>query len=270
MTVSTIHAPVVNPVMAAKAIATIDHISGGRAGLNIVMGWYPEEMRMLGIDLRAHTDRYAYGAEWLEIIEGLWTKEEAFDFKGDYFDLVGCEAQPKPIQARPVIINAGGSPAGIDFSARHADFNFTNFVTEDQASRYAKHIRDLAHGYGREIGLLTMVVVVCRDTEEEAQAAFQAILDHGDWEAANNYIASLSINPGAHAEHLGREFVSKFVAGAGGHKLVGTPEQVAQGLRTIRDAGIDGVFLGLVDYVQELAYFDEKVMPLLKQMGVRL
>jgi alkanesulfonate monooxygenase SsuD/methylene tetrahydromethanopterin reductase-like flavin-dependent oxidoreductase (luciferase family) len=270
MTVATVHAPVVHPFVAAKAVATIDHVSGGRAALNIVMGWYADEMKMLGLELLGHVDRYGYGREWMNIVDGLWSREERFDFKGEHFDLVGCEAMPKPIQKRPVVINAGGSPAGIEFSARHADFNFTNFVNEDQARRYAARIRELAGGYGRKIGILTMVVVVCRDTEKEARDAYQSILDHGDWVAANNYIAGLSINPGAHSEHMRQEFLAKFVAGAGGHSLVGTPEQVAEGFQAIKDAGIDGVFLGLIDYVRELPYFADKVMPLLQQRGIRL
>ena len=271
MIFATIHAPVVNPIMAAKAIATIDHISGGRAGLNIVMGWYAEEMKMLGIEMREHGNRYHYGAEWIEVIERLWSSDAPFNFSGEYFDLVGCESNPKPVQPRPVLVNAGGSPAGIDFSARHADFNFTNFTTEEQAARYTKRFREKAwDDYGRTAGMLTMVVVVCRDTEAEAKAAYQSILDNGDWVAADNYIAGLSINPGAHEEHLRREFVQKFVAGAGSQALVGTPEQVADGFAAIKAAGIDGVFLGMIDYINELKYFSEKVMPILKQRGLRV
>lgn len=269
MTFATVHVNVVNPVAAAKAIATIDHISGGRAGLNIVMGWNEAEMAMLGVTLRPHADRYAYGAEWLRIVEGLWTDPEPFDFDGEYFQLVGCEAAPKPIQPRPVLINAGGSPAGIDYSARYADFNYTTFTTAEQATRYCAAIRETAWSrYNRPIGMLTMVIVVCRDTEAEAKAAYQSILDHGDWEAANNFAAGMNVQ--TFGEHLKPEFLARFVAGSGGHALVGTPEQVVEGLQVVKDAGIDGVFLGLIDYVEELKYFEERVLPLLKQQGLRI
>jgi dimethylsulfone monooxygenase len=258
MVVSTLIAPAMNPVVAAKAIATIDHISNGRVGLNLVMGWYAEEMAMMGITLRDHTKRYDYGAEWMTIVDRLWAEEKPFDFHGDFFNLVNCQSLPKPVQRRPVVINAGGSPAGADFSARFADFNFTNFVTEEQARGYCSKIRDLAR-----------TKYVCRETEAEAKAAYQAIIDQGDWEAANNYIKGLSINPGAHEEHLRTEFVRKFVAGAGNHPLVGTPEQVAEGLQSIHDAGIDGVFLGLIDYANELPFIAERVFPLLRERGLR-
>jgi len=214
MTFSTIHVPLIHPVVAAKAMTTIDHISGGRAGLNIVMGWYEKEMRMFGTELRAHDDRYAYGAEWTTIVDRLWTVTEPFDYKGTYFSLEQCEALPKPIQPRPVLLNAGASPAGIDFSARYADFNFASFTTADHASRYSKTIRERAE-YDRDIGLVTLVVLVCRDTEAEAKAAYQTILDHGDWTAADNFKADLNIRTGSFDEHFQEQFLAKFVAGSG-------------------------------------------------------
>jgi FMNH2-dependent dimethyl sulfone monooxygenase len=269
MTFATVHAPLVHPVAAAKAITTIDHISGGRAGLNVVMGWYEKEMRMMGTELRAHDDRYGYGAEWTELIERLWSDAGSFDYHGKYFDLEAAEASPKPIQPRPVLLNAGASPAGLDFAARYADFNFASFVSADQASAYASDMREKAAGYGREIGLVTLVIVVCRDTEAEAQAAYQAIIDHGDWDAAENFMKDLNISS-TFKEHMKKEFLSKFVAGSGGYALVGTPEQVAEGFQTVRASGIDCALLGMIDYEQELRYFNAKVMPLLKQNGVRV
>ncbi|KQX23511.1 MULTISPECIES: LLM class flavin-dependent oxidoreductase [unclassified Sphingomonas] len=268
MTFATVHASVVNPVAAAKAITTIDHISNGRAGLNVVMGWNEAEMAMLGVRMREHGDRYKLGAEWLEIVDRLWTETKPFDYDGDYFQLKNLEAAPKPIQMRPVVINAGGSPAGIDFSARYADVNYTVFTTSEQASRYCQSIRATAfNDHGRTLQMVTMVIVVCRDTEGEAKAAYQSIIDHGDWTAAGNFARGLNIQ--TFGEHLKPEILAKFVAGSGSHAIVGTPEQVVDGLRAVKAAGIDGVFLGLIDYVEELKYFEERVMPLLGQAGLR-
>ena len=269
MSFSTVHVPLVHPVVAAKAIATIDHISGGRAGLNIVMGWYEKEMRMMGTELRAHDDRYGYGAEWTEVVERLWRENGGFDHHGKYFNLEQCESEPKPVQPRPVLLNAGGSPAGIDFAAHYADFNFTSFVTSDQASRYSKEIRAKANDYGRRIGLVTLVVVVCRETEAEAKAAYQSIIDYGDWEAANNFMHDMNLTS-TFKEHMQREFLAKFVAGSGGYALVGTPEQITDGFKILQQSGIDCVLLGMIDYVAELDYFAQSVMPLLKQAGIRI
>ena len=77
---STVHVPMVHPVYAAKALATVDHASGGRAGLNIVCGWSPEEFDMFG--LKMVDDRYAQGLEWFEIISRIYSSAEPFDFDG--------------------------------------------------------------------------------------------------------------------------------------------------------------------------------------------
>jgi dimethylsulfone monooxygenase len=270
MTFATVHAPLVHPVLAAKAITTVDHISGGRAGLNLVMGWYEKELRMMGTELRGHEDRYGYGAEWIEVANQLWTRPGSFDYHGKFLDLEGLEAMPKPIQPRPVILNAGASTAGQEFAARYADFNFASFTTPDQARRYSEGIRAKAAEHGRDIGVITLVVLVCRDTEEEAKAAYQAIIDQGDWEAADNFMRDLNIVSGSFGEHFQKEFLAKSVAGSGGHSIVGTPEQVVEGLLEIRRTGIDCVLLGMVDYKEELKYFGERVMPLLKQAGLRI
>ena len=63
---STVHVPMAHPVFAAKALATVDHASNGRAGLNIVCGWNPEEFAMFGLDLI--DKRYEQGLEWFEIL----------------------------------------------------------------------------------------------------------------------------------------------------------------------------------------------------------
>lgn len=269
MTFATVHVALIHPIIAAKAMTTIDHISGGRAGLNIVMGWYEKEMRMFDSELRPHDDRYAFGAEWTDVVERLWSDQNSFDHHGRFFDLDGLESYPKPIQPRPVIFNAGGSPAGIDFAARYADFNFTTFVTKDQASKYVSDIQAQAQGYGRDIGVVTNVIVVCRDTEEEAKAAYRSIIDHGDLVAAGNFMEGLNLAT-TFKEHMSPEAQANFAASAGGYALIGTPKQVAAGFKEIQDAGIGCVLMGLIDYEKELEYFAENVMPLLRDLGVRV
>ena len=271
MVFSTVHAAVVNPVVAAKAIATIDHISNGRAGLNIVMGWYAREMAMLGVELREHADRYRHGAEWMGIVDAIWRGGGPFDFEGEYFRLEGVRGDPKPVQPRPVLINAGVSPAGVDFSARRADFNFTIFHDEAHATGYVDRVRRKAwEEHRRRIGMLTTCVVVCRDTEREAREAYRTIVDHADWAAARAYLASQNVELDALDADARDAFLERFVAGAASRPIVGTPEQVVDALASIRRAGIDGVLLGMVDYVEELPYFERRVLPLMKQHGLRV
>src|SRR6056297_3665507 len=85
--VSTLHLTLIHPVFAAKAEATVDLISGGRAGMNLVMGWYPPDMQLFGVEVPEHGDRYALGDEWMEIFDRLWAGTESFDYAGQSFDI---------------------------------------------------------------------------------------------------------------------------------------------------------------------------------------
>src|SRR6202012_4528920 len=88
---ATLHAILHNPAVAAKMIATLDHISGGRAGLNIVAGAYRGEFEQMGAwdEKLDHDARYDLTEEWLTIVKRLWS-EPRVDFKGKYFQIRDC------------------------------------------------------------------------------------------------------------------------------------------------------------------------------------
>ncbi len=88
---ATVHVPMVHPVFAAKALATIDHASSGRAGLNIVCGWNPDEFGCFGLEMIE--DRYGQGLEWFEIMTRTYAVPAPFDYKGRYYDLRGVSGQ---------------------------------------------------------------------------------------------------------------------------------------------------------------------------------
>lgn len=270
MVAATSHLPTVHPLVAAKAAATIDHISGGRFALNLVMGWFTPEMEMFGAPQREHDSRYEYGSEWIEVVTRLWADSEPFDYDGRYVQVKGAVSEPKPVQVpRPVLLNAGNSPAGIDFSARHVDFNFATTDTLDNAQRYSSAVRDRARQeYQRDIGVMTYAFVICRDTEREAQQVKQAILDAGDYEGAKNLMSVLGMQSASFSEQI-RAYQERFILGWGGYPIIGTPEQVTDELQALSDAGLDGAILGFLDYHEEMKYFDDNVMPLLRQAGLR-
>src|SRR4029079_12012475 len=82
---ATSHLPTIHPIVAAKSATTIDRISGGRFGLNLVMGWVTPEMEMFGIVQAQHDDRYAFGQEWIDYVNRLWMDPGSFSFHGEYF-----------------------------------------------------------------------------------------------------------------------------------------------------------------------------------------
>ncbi len=266
---ATSHLPTVHPIVAAKAATTIDHISGGRFGLNLVMGWFSPEMEMFGGAQREHDERYVFGQEWLDYCLKLWSEPGSFEFEGAYFHGKGVESYPKPHQSpRPILINAGNSKSGVDFSARNVDINFASLEDFESMKQYTTTLRTKANeDYQRDISVMTYGLIVCRDTEKEAKDAFQSVIDHGDWGAAGNVIKIAGVESQSFDHAI--KFQERFIAGWGGYPIVGTPEQVVEELGKLNEAGMDGMIMGLVDYNEELKYLDEKVMPLMVQAGLR-
>ena len=110
---ATVHVPLAHPLKLAKELATVDHVAGGRCALNVVAGWNVDQFTMFGMTLIDHDDRYAQAAEWVEIIERLWTEDDPFDYNGRFYTLHDAYSEPKPLQRpRPPIMNAGLSPTG--------------------------------------------------------------------------------------------------------------------------------------------------------------
>ena len=103
---TTSHVPTIHPIVAAKMATTIDHIAGGRFGLNLVMGWFTPEMELFGRKQLEHDERYAYGQEWLDFVEQLWNEPGDFEFEGTYFQSHNAHAYPKPLlDPRPALLN---------------------------------------------------------------------------------------------------------------------------------------------------------------------
>jgi dimethylsulfone monooxygenase len=268
--VSTVHVATLDPVVAAKMATTVDHISGGRFGLNVVMGWFTPEMAMMQTELLGHDERYAYGAEWLEFVEQLWSSGSPFDFDGKFFRAEGCESEPKPLQSpRPPIINAGNSSAGIAFSAQHADINFLASADFDQMATFSSTVKNRARDeHDRDIRTMTAATIICRDTEAEARREYDRILENGDWPGAENLMAILGIQSESFSEQI-EKFKELFIVGWGTMPLVGTPEQVVEGLQKMHDSGMEGVLMGFLDYSEEIDRFGETVLPLMRDAGLR-
>jgi alkanesulfonate monooxygenase SsuD/methylene tetrahydromethanopterin reductase-like flavin-dependent oxidoreductase (luciferase family) len=272
MVFATSHVPTVHPIMAAKQSATIDHISNGRFGLNLVMGWFTAEMEMFGGKQREHDVRYQYGSEWLDVVRRLWSDEDPFDYSGEFFSLKQVHAKPKPIQRpRPILVNAGSSPAGMDFSARLCDVNFVGMGSFEMGERAAAAVRKRAREtYSRDISTMTYCTIVCRDSEKEAKREYDALVESIDFDAIDNMLRIYAVEGQSFgdADSL-RRLRTQFALGWGGMTFVGTPEQIVDQLALTSKAGIDGILLGFNDYLPELDHFDRSVMPLLRQAGLR-
>ena len=269
----TVHAPIFNPVVAAKEMVTADHVGEGRFGLNIVVGWNEGEFDMFGVAQRAHEDRYAYAQEWLDVIKLIWSDREDFDFDGNYLHMKGIKGKPKPYGgARPLIMNAGASPTGEAFAVKNCDAFFlqaSRTSLEETAAR-VRRARQAARAQGRDIGCYTVGVVTCRPTKKEAEEYFHhCIVEHADWAAVDGILALKNISPQTvpMAEYLAQR--AGYAQGMGGLPIVGDPDHVAAQLADLCKAGLTGIAISLVNYLDELPYFVAEVCGRLERIGLR-
>lgn len=271
---STVHTPVVHPVYAAKAMATIDHASGGRAGLNIVCGWNKADYDMFGLQLMEHDDRYVHGMEWYEI----WSRlvrdtNDTFDYDGKYFmDLKGISGMPGTVQQpQPTVISAGYSPAGRDYAVRTADYFLTVMVDEEEGARGIADIREREKRLGRRAEPLKPIgvaYVVCRETREEAEAFHHYYaVENADTKGVDHYVSARAPNADT-PEPLIRELRMRWAAGNSAYPLVGSPKDIVDGLLLFQQVGFHGAALSFVNYLDELPFFIERVLPLAREAGL--
>ena len=266
---STVHVPMIHPVYAAKALATIDHATNGRAGLNIVCGWNPEEFALFGLPMIE--DRYAQGLEWFEIMSRIYTEDAPFDFHGRFYGLKNVSGKPRPIQQpRPVTLNAAFSSPGREFAAKAADFLFTTFVEIDGGRAHIEDMNARAAREGRSIGVYTTCHVVCRESQAEAEDYYEYYaVTTADHASVDFYTGQKEKFSGSHEAEAYRLHRKRFAAGAGTYPLVGTPRHIADEMVRMYAVGFAGTTISFVNFKNELPYFIDRVLPLLRAAGLR-
>jgi len=272
----TVHAPLFHPLIAAKEFVTADHVGEGRVGVNLVVGWNEGEFEMFGVEQREHDVRYEFAQEWLDVVTRAWADDAQFDFEGEFLRLKGVRAHPKPYGGtRPILMNAGSSPAGQAFALRNCDAFFvatagSRTSLEANAKKVAE-VKGAARGLGRDIEIYTVGQVICRPTQKEAEDYYRhAVIENADWGAIDGMLANKNITPQTIPPE---EYAAKrryFAANAiGGFPFIGTPDRVADELAIISRSGMRGIALSFVNYLLELPYFCDEVLPRLARLGVR-
>jgi len=266
----TVHVPIVHPLYAAKALATVDHISNGRAGLNIVCGWNPQEFAMFGVALGEKG--YVQAAEWVDIIERCYSSNEPFDFKGEYYDLKSVVSRPASLQVpRPVTMNAAFGGPGRDFAAKYCDFLFSTFTDIDDGRRHVADIKERSQRVGRQVGIYTVCHVVCRETQKEAEDYYQRYaVTEADHAAVDAHMSGKKEFSNSHDTTAYDLYRQRFAGGAGSYPLVGTPEKIVEDMVRISNEGYAGAALTFVNYTYELPFFCDRVLPLMRQAGLRV
>ncbi len=262
-----------HPMHLAKFGATLDHISGGRWGANIVTGHIPREAAMFGMVRPDHSARYEMADVFTTRLEQLWAATENMTVDGPYWSMQDAFVTPKPRFGRPVLVNATGSFEGIAFAAKHSDIVFITSPTGNQMEHaieglppHTATIRKAAAEAGRPLRTIINPMVVCRPTEKEAIEYRDAIVAAADTGAVEGFA---EISRGGDAVAW-RNMKRPYRALGGNLHVVGSPEQIVDHFISLKKAGCDGVQLTFYDFEPDLAYFGEAVLPLMHQAGLRV
>jgi N-acetyl-S-(2-succino)cysteine monooxygenase len=181
------------PYMLARKFASLDQLSGGRAGWNIVTSFNPREMANYGIEgMPEHAARYDRAEEFLQVVKALWdswaddalvfdkesgvyvdqTRTRPINHVGEHFRVEGPGTQPRSPQGWPVLIQAGSSDDGLRFAARHAEVMFTAQPAFEPAKAFRDDVRERVGRAGRDpdlVKVLPGLVPVLGATEDEAK-----------------------------------------------------------------------------------------------------
>lgn len=259
---TTVHTFLQNPAVTAKMIATLDQISNGRAGLNVVTGSYKAEFDQMnawpeGLD---HDQRYELAEEWIHAVKRLW-QEPSVSMDGRHVKLRDCQSWPKPsANPRPFLVCAGTSAKGVDFTLKEMDAIFMTGRDNEDLARTSRAAKARAREFGRSIKTYTMMTLVFGETDTAAAARaghFAAGLDEGALKGMMRAYGFLD-------SEIGRE--NAFVAAARSSfmtpRLIGSPATVAaQSLALLKEAELDGLMLIFPDYLEDIPIFASEVLP---------
>jgi FMNH2-dependent dimethyl sulfone monooxygenase len=271
--IAAVHPGLWQPGVLAKLIATQDLLSGGRAAVNIVSGWFKGEFTALGEPWLEHDERYRRSEEFIRVLRGSWT-EDHYSFAGDFYRIHAYNLKPKP-RHTPEIFQGGTSRAARDMAARVSDWYFCNGNTIEGIKSQIEDIRRKAADAGRAPPKIGMnAFVIARDSEEEAKRVLADIVRHADREAVNAFGEAAKQAGKASPEGQGNWANSTFedlVQYNDGFRpgLVGTPEHVALRIAEYKAAGVDLVLSGFLHYLEDVEYFGKRVIPLVRAIEDR-
>jgi len=260
---------VIPPAIAARMASTIDSISEGRFGLNLITGWQKPEYSQMGLwpgdEYFRH--RYEYVTEYINILRELWATGQS-DFKGRFFQMSDCRLSPRP-QADMKIICAGQSDAGMKFSADHADYNFCfgkGVNTPTAFAPTAAKLIDATANSGRNVTSYVLFMIIADETDEAARAKWEHYKAGTDKAAVAWLEEQSAADKSSGADTNVRQMVDPVsVVNINMGTLVGSYESVAHMLDEVATVpGAEGVLLTFDDFVKGTEDFGARIQPLMK------
>lgn len=263
---TTFHTLLQNPAVAAKMIATLDQVSHGRVGLNVVPGAFKGEFSQMGAwpEQLDHDERYDLATEWLQAVKRLWSEPSVTQHER-YFTLDDCQSFPKPVQSpRPFIVAAGMSECGMRFAVQETDAIFIGGRDDDELRTTSLRAKEMAREAGRRLRTYAMLILVIEDTDEAAAATVARFREGFDEAAFFGMMRSY----GMIDAEIGREnaFTARARSGITAPHIAGSPGTITRGMIQAMDHGVlDGMMLIFPDYHTGLRRFGAEILPALRE-----
>lgn len=256
------------PAIVARMASTIDSISLGRFGVNLVTGWQKPEYTQMGLwpGDEFFSTRYEYLSEYAQILRDLWG-EGVSNLKGQYFTMDDCRVSPRP-QGDVKLICAGSSDAGIAFSAKFADYNFClgkGVNTPSAFSPTAARLIVATQKTGRKVSTFVLFMVIADETDEAARTKWESYKAGADTEALTWLSTQAAADNRSGSDTNVRQLADPTSAvNVNMGTLIGSYENVARMLDEVSEVeGVGGVLLTFDDFIQGVTCFGEKIQPLM-------
>jgi len=259
---------VIPPAFAARMCNTIDSISHGRFGLNLITGWQRPEYSQMGMwpGDDHFRDRYTMLDEYARILRECW-EEGVSDFKGKYYQMDDCRVRPKP-EGEMKIICAGSSDEGLAFSAKWADYAFCLGKGVNTPQAFAFNNERLAVALektGRDVSMFVLVMLIMAETDEEAEAKWKSYNDGVDIDAIS-WLATQGAADKTNATTNVRQLAApEGAVNINMGTLVGSYTKIAAMLDEMAAVpNTGGVLLTFDNFLEGVEDFGTKVQPLMK------
>lgn len=264
-----------HPAYVARIMATLDDISGGRAGLNIVTGWNAPEYTQMGMwrGDAYYEQRYDYALDYVSVLRALW-RDGRVTHRSAYFELDDCSCLPTPKNEIP-IVSAGQSPAGRAFVSKIGGHNFV-IAPPGELGPLSAEVRAAGEAEGTRVGIYALLHVVADETEKRARQTVERIVAGGDLGAIRYMLGEKAHDPvkDGSSEHVRSAGASGPLSGdveVGNMAfmsfpvLVGSYAQVAEKIDAIAsDTDVEGLLFSWPDWVSGIRSFGEEIIPRLE------
>jgi len=249
-----------HPVVLAKMALQIEAISHGRFALNFVNAWNRPELEKAGIGFAEHDARYAYGAEWIAIVDALM-RGESVTFKGEHFSVQDYRLRPgDAYRARPAIYLGGESEPALALAAQRSDVWFINGQPLTDVEKLIASVKNRPRTLAPlRYGLAAFVIARKTDAEAEATHAHLAALAQKD--AALREAQKSNIDPKVVMLQTQSKYPRIGSNGGTAAGLVGSYETVAARIKAFNEAGIELFMLQFQPFEAEMERFAQEVMP---------